>query len=182
MTTSIRVSCRSGPKPHGTSQTRQPTAIADLTLFALCHREAPVSAPVKGQLLRNHTLRSRPAYMRVAVARSTIGWRVWQARAHAHPHRPPRGVAAASRRQEPFVLGYACGRCVLDPRTRRLLNQRTAPRTSGPARPKIISNEPRDPLDTPFHMRTTTHLVTNRIWKGANFCAGIGDESGGCSQ
>jgi len=60
-----------GRASHPPSQARSPST--------LCSPVTPAARQAWGDFLRIHTLRFRPADMRVAEARSTIGWRVRRA-------------------------------------------------------------------------------------------------------
>ena len=112
-----------------------------------------------GQLLRIHTLRSRPAYMRLAVARSTTGWRVRQA-SGPDPHQPHGlggGVAAAtpvSRVVRPRAS--PCGRSTLDTEAPPPAQQHSSAEPPVRRAPNRTRPTTRDTLDKPFHMRMTT--------------------------
>ena len=159
MIPTIRVCRRSAPETPGSSQTRQPTANADPIPGHSLPPPRAVARTVRGLLLCSYTLRFRHTNMRVAVARSTSGWRVWQAPDRAHHHhcrgaRSSRHPGVKNRSSSATPAGAA----FLTPGTPSpAQKQPFAPdlRTSGPARPKIISDNARGPLDKPFHMRTT---------------------------
>ena len=86
-----------------------------------------MTSSVWGNFLRIDTLRFRPAYMRVAEARSTIGWRVRRAPEPVHrPRQPGKRRSSRHSKSRSFVLASLWA-LHLDLEPRRLLeiNQAT---------------------------------------------------------
>ena len=160
MTSFARPSRRSTPATAGPPRRASHPPTQNRSPDVLCYPLPPEANTEWGQLLRIHTLRSRPAYIRLAVARSTTGW------PSGNPYSPPPTDADGLGGDVPAATPLSrvvrpraspCGRSTLDTKAPPPAQQH--PSAEPPVRhaaQTITATTNRDALDKPFHMRTPT--------------------------